>query len=344
MSKTNKKASNQNKTRKSNRKKNEKYNADNEIIIGVTTKPKEDEIQKRQKKKQQQKRQTIHQAGKKTSKKTGKQTNQYRQKTNSKTSKILKETEIKRVNFRKTLIGMVVLLMFVIGGGIYLTTTPMFNIANIEVEGNEKLSNETCISLTKIELDNTNLFAITKNNIIKNLKENAYVENATITRKLPNTLHISITERKVSYQAEYNKEYVYLDEQGHVLEIGGKKKNVIQLRGLESTSEPLVVGKRVNNEDLKKLDTVLKIVNYCNYNLIKNIITEIDVSNTKNYTVCFSKDGQTAYLGDGSNLSERILNLKTILEKEKGNRGEIFVDGDMSKINGYFRPSGKEEK
>lgn len=319
-----------NKRRKSP--KSEAYNADNEIIIGVSTPKREEKTKKKQSARPKRK-------NKKDTKANKKQTSQYR--TSKPRRVVSKEKEIHRLNKRKVVASFVILLMVIIGGGIFLMTTPMFNITTIEVEGNDTLSTETCISLTKIELDSTNLFAVTQTNINKNLKENAYVESATIKRKLPNTIHINIVERKVAYQVEYNKEYIYLDEQGYALEIGAQKKNVVKLTGLSSTKEAINVGDRVNEEDLKKLDTVLKIVNYCKYNLIKNTITQIDVSDASNYTIYFSKDGQTAYLGDASNLSERILNLKTILEKEKGNKGEIFVNGDLSKINGYFRPNEK---
>ena len=349
MAKTNKRGNGQNKAKKNQRKKSEKYNADNEIIIGVTTATKEEnQIAKRKKKKQKEKRQPVRGQAKNETQsarkpKAKKQTPQKPRKNGKSVYKntLSVEQELKRSRRKKRMISVCVVCFILLGVGIYLTTTPLFRIANIEVEGNEVLSDETCISLSKIELDNTNIFAVTQNGIEKNLKENPYVESVTIKRKLPNTLQLEMKERKVAYQVAYQKDYLYLDEQGYVLEVGKEKKNVTKLKGLESTKEAIEVGKRVGDDDLKKLDTVLKIVNYCRYNLIKNAITEIDTSNISNYTIYFGKDGQVAYLGDASNLSERILNLKTILEKEKGNKGKIFVDGDLSQINGYFRPNEK---
>ena len=187
------------------------------------------------------------------------------------------------------------------------------------------------------------MFAITKRSISNHLKENPYVEDVNIKRKLPNTLQINVTERTVDYQTEYNGKFMYLNEQGYLLELGDKQKDTILLKGLSAAKESIEVGQRLNKDDLKKLDTVLKIVNYCHYNLIKNIITQIDVTDNSNYTLYFEDDGQVAYLGDASNLSERILSLKTILEKEKGNKGEIFINGDLNKVSGYFRPDSKKE-
>ena len=44
------------------------------------------------------------------------------------------------------------------------------------------------------------------------------------------------------------------------------------------------------------------------------------------------------YLGDASSINERILWLKTILEKEKKNKGEIFINGDLNDSRIYFKP------
>ena len=113
--------------------------------------------------------------------------------------------------------------------------------------------------------------------------------------------------------------------------------------GLSSTSGALQEGERLNNEDLLKLDTVLKIMNYCKYNSIENKVSSINVSDTSNYTLYLEKEGKVAYLGDATNLSERILWLKTILEKEKENKGEIFINGNLSNRKVYFKPTENKE-
>ena len=96
-------------------------------------------------------------------------------------------------------------------------------------------------------------------------------------------------------------------------------------------------GKRLATEDLLKLNTISKIMNYCDYNSIENEITNIDASNTSNYILNFEKDKKILYLGDASNLSERLTLLKTILKNEKGKKGEIFMNGDVNTDKVYFR-------
>ena len=141
------------KVSKKKKKENNKYNAENEIIIGVTTKPKEkvrvDKKTTRTSTKPNQKKNTKGKNNSSTNKKStsNKKTNTKRnlnRNLNKKT--ILKEEEIKKINGKKIAISIIVLLLVTIGGTIYYLTTPAFNIANIEVHGNEKNSVETYIS------------------------------------------------------------------------------------------------------------------------------------------------------------------------------------------------------
>lgn len=332
------------KASKKKKKENNKYNAENEIIIGVTTKPKEkvrvDKKTTRTSTKPNQKKNTKGKSNSSTNKKatSNKKTNTKGNQNKKVNKKAMpKEEEIKKINGRKIAISIIVLLLIAIGGTIYYLTTPTFNIANIEVHGNEKNSVETYISLSRIDIGSTNIFEITSGNIIKNIKENSYVEDVIVKRKLPNTIELYITERKVSYQISYSNSYIYLDNQGYILEISEKNKDIPIIKGFSSIKENIEIGQRLKDEDLVKLNVVLKITNYCKYNTIENKITSIDVTDEKNYILDFEEDQKKVYLGDASNLSERLSMLKTILKNEKGKKGEIFMNGDLKEDKVYFR-------
>lgn len=343
--------------RKNNKKKNSKegnlYNAENEIIIGVTTKPKENvrvENKKttRTNSNSNKKKSNLSNNNKtknsknisnkeKVQSKKKLQTKNIKVNTKNVNEKIIKENKIKNINRRKIIISIFILLFITLGGTIYYLTTPVFNIANIEIYGNEKNSEETYISLSKINLGATNIFGITGNSIKNNIKENAYVEDVIMKRKLPNTLQIYITERKVSYQVAHSTSYVYIDNQGYILEMGEKNKSIPIIEGFKTFKENVEIGKRLLQEDLIKLNVVAKIINYCAYNTIENKITNIDVTDNTNYIVKFKEDKKTVYLGDASNLSERLSLLKTILKNEKNKEIEIFMNGEINKDDVYIR-------
>lgn len=329
-------------------KKDNKYNAENEIIIGVTTKPKEKVRVEKKKttrtntnsnknkidKSNNNKNRNLQNKNKVQAKST-----QVKKISNNKVhnKEITKDEQIKRINAKKIIISIAILLVIALGGTIYYLTTPVFNITDIKVYGNEKNSPETYISLSKINLGTTNIFAVNNSGINKNLKENAYVEEVNMERKLPNIIELYITERKVSYQIKYIDKYILLDNQGYILEISEEKKEVPIIEGFSTIKGNINVGQRLLEEDLIKLNVVAKFINHCKYNTIENKITDIDVTDDTNYIVYFKKDKKTVYLGDASNLNERLSLLKTILTNEKDKEIEIFMNGNLNEDEVFIR-------
>lgn len=219
---------------------------------------------------------------------------------------------------------------------IVLFSSSLFNISTILVEGNSKLSDEKVISISSIEL-HTNMFALNKSQIKSKLKENSYIENVKISRKLPSTLVINIDERIPTYMLQFADSYVYINNQGYMLEISNEKIDVPILTGFTTDLSNIKPGNRINSDDLKKMGMVIKIYQTLENNDIAEILSKIDMSNEKNYTLFFDSEQKKAYLGNASDLSTRIVCLKGILETMAGKSGEIFLNVDLNTEKPYFR-------
>ena len=224
---------------------------ENEIIIGITTKPKEkvrvDQKTTRTKTSSATKKNKTNNhstKNKSASKNNAKKTIHKNNKKNS--------YDIKKRNINKVTISIFILILIVIGGTIYFLTTPAFNVTNINVYGNNRNPTDTYISLSRINIGSTNIFAFTNGGIKKNIKENSYVESVSVKRKLPNTVELYITEREVSYQIQYSKSFTYLDNQGYILEIQEEKKDVPIIKGFSLKEETIQLGSRLENDDLLK--------------------------------------------------------------------------------------------
>ena len=150
---------------------------------------------------------------------------------------------------------------------------------------------------------------------------------------------LEVEEREASYMLEYGNGFVYVNNQGYMLEISSIKKELPILIGISTSKEDYKAGNRLNEEDLIKLGTVIKIMNSAQTNGIASLITKIDISNENNYTLFLETERKTAYLGDCSNLETRMLFLVGILEKEKENPGEIFINMNLNTDDAYFRES-----
>ena len=93
----------------------------------------------------------------------------------------------------------------VIAGGItFALTSPIFNIKDIQVLNNSQVSSDTIISLSELRTDQ-NIFKFSSNNVIEKIKENPYVENVEVHRKIPSTVQIEIEERIPTYSVDYIK-------------------------------------------------------------------------------------------------------------------------------------------
>ncbi len=319
------------------RKKDEIYGLDNEIIIGVNVPPKKDTPKTNKKNKATKKSSNKKVTNKKMPNK--KVSNQKAKNKMADDSASYKNTKEKNIKNKKKLriIKYGILIVILIGAITCFLLSPIFNIKNIKVINNSKFSEDTYISLSKIQID-TNIFNINKREVIKNIKQNAYVEDVQIKRNLPDEILINVKERQATYMIENNGSYIYMNNQGYFLEINDEPLKVPVLKGITTYGDELVVGGRLCLQDLKKMETVLEIISYAtSYNLLEKI-TAINIEDKNNYIIEMEGEKKNVYIGDASNINERIIKIPIILEKEKGNEGNIMINMDLTKKDPYFSP------
>ena len=224
-----------------------------------------------------------------------------------------------------------VLFLIIIAIGIFAFISPIFNIKAIEVNGNNKIDKDTVISLSGVNIGK-NIFQVSKKQVINSIKENQYINNVEVKRKLPGTLELKVEERKIAYQVKIINSYVYIDYQGYILEVSAKKEKVPLIEGFTTEQETLLNGKRLINNDIKLLRTILRIMETAKTSEIDKLISKILVENNE-YILELSKENKLVYLGDATDLTNRMTYVKIIVDKEKGKTGKAFVDKDIN--NGY---------
>ena len=221
------------------------------------------------------------------------------------------------------IIKWIILLAIIVAGGIYLIMSPIFNISNISVTGNSKISTDEIISLSKIELEK-NLFKYRNSDIIKNIQENAYIETVQVSKKIPDTIEINIQERQPEFIIKFANANALIDNQGYILEISEKKQNLPLIEGYETKQEDLQVKNRLCVEDLHKLGDALKIMEAATSNDIAKLITKIDIKDNTNYILTLQKNKKTVYLGDVSDLSTKMLWIKYFMENNNEEENSTY--------------------
>ena len=271
-----------------------------------------------------------------------KKTNSKKNRIESQNSNMAKKTRIsssiKKNHIKHLKIKLSVSFIFAIIFIIIILSSSLFNIKNINIVNNNILSEDDIINLSRIEKNN-NIFKFNSKKAVNNIETNAYVENAKIVRRLPATVEIIIKERIPTFMLQYADTFVYINNQGYMLEVSNEKQNIPVLVGCTTELKDIKAGNRINEEDLKKMNTVIKIFEIAKSNDLANLITKIDVTDTKNYTIILEGEGKTVYLGDcnDSDLNTKMLYLKSIVDASPGRVGEVFLNGDLNSQYVYVR-------
>ena len=219
---------------------NKTFDFNNEIVIGVTPKKtiNEQEIRKKNISKKKNQKNNNH-----TKSKINKSNDMEKAERKYKNNK-----KYKKQKLSKKVIGFFSSLLLIGAIIIIALTAPIFNIIKIEVNGNNKVPTETIISISGLK-KGENIFRFNKS-IIQNIKENQYIEEAKIKRKLPGTIQIFVTEREVKYQIKLVNSYAYINKNGYILEVSSIKSEVPIIVGFNISENELINKKRLETKDL----------------------------------------------------------------------------------------------
>lgn len=312
------------------------FRFDEEIVIGIT---KKEDMPKKKEKKQKTKKENISKkvkdkkAQKQIISKKVQKENVKKTISQNKGQKLIPKKKNKKI---VSILKYSFLFILLICSIIYFMLSPVFNIKQITVNNNQKVLTDEIISLSGIILED-NIFKVRLGHIEKNIKENAYIDSVEVKRKLPSNIEIEVVERVATYMLEFVNGFVYINNQGYILEITENKSELPIITGYETMAEEIKEGNRLCKEDLQKLEMVLKIMKTASNYEVDKLITKIEIADKNNYTLFLEEELKTVFLGDASNIDKRIQYLKGIIENEKGIESEVFINGDVNKDDVYTR-------
>lgn len=292
-------------------------NLDNEIIIEIT--PKKEE------KKNKDKKQTSNKKSTKNSKNKTKNVGADSSHPH-KNSKIKKNKHIKkslRTTKKNKIAKYVILIILIIGAITMFMMSSVFNIKQIIVSNNNKIYSEEIINLSGLTIE-TNMFKVSNNTINSSIKANPYIESVKVKRKLNGIVILEVQERIPTYMLQFGNSYVYINNQGYMLEIAETALNLPVITGFETKTEDIKEGNRLVVNDLKKLEDIIKIMESAKSNSLGNMITIIDMSENENYKLTISSEGKIVQFGNATDIKIKLLKIEEIIEQEKGIEGEIY--------------------
>lgn len=255
-----------------------------------------------------------------------------RKKTLSNKAKIRKKEAMKKRKQKKRIIFLtlfIVITLAIIATLYYLLTTPKFNISSIAVTGNNIVAVDEVLSGSGVKLgDNVvkSYFKVDRNK----LTSIPYIENVSVSIKLPYELNITVKERVSIYYA-YDKEknvYYRLDENGVILEVCDRielKNNEVLVNAVTFDNE-VELGTKINEIDYSKILVYEKIAKEFLEIFPEQKITKVSFENS--LTTIYINDKVEVILPNDTNLQYNLTFLKEILDKVSDVKGTIDMTKD----------------
>lgn len=251
-------------------------------------------------------------------------------KTNNKKAKSKKKKQNPKKKRKMRLIKWVFIIILLITAIILFMMSSVFNIKEIIVVNNSKVSSDEIIKLSSLTAG-VNMFKITNGTIREGIKINAYIEDVKIKRSINGVVTLDIKERQTTYMLKFVSEYAYINNQGYILEITEEPMELPIITGFSTPNEVIKAGNRLNNDDLNKLDDINKIIESSKYSPLANIITEIDILDSPNYKLTIASEEKTVKIGDMTNINIKLQIVGQVFTAEKGKIGEIYFQDDGKK-------------
>jgi len=214
----------------------------------------------------------------------------------------------KRVDSSRIIIALSFLFMIIIGLYTFLNSD-IFNIKNIQIQGNNKVSDEIIEQYLDLKYDK-NIFIYSTKKIKKSLEQNTYIETVSIKKIFPNTIQVNINEKGIAALIKDENKYCYIDNNLNVIdrlnEIDKNEKAIIIETEYDLNNENII---KFENDDIKKgLIYLMECISNNNLSKkIKKINYEQDIINM------YSIDGTNIILENNNKLKYNISKVSSIL-------------------------------
>lgn len=245
----------------------------------------------------------------------------------------------RKIKKKKSGLIFIIILLFASIFFILYTKTSFFYISNIEVLGNEQISEEKFILASGI-VTGENIFKINLKSAKENIKLHPYVKDVRVKRKLPNKIVIHIEERKEVAVITHIGSYIYIDNEGIILNILSDKKddkNII-INNLEI--EKAEIGKEIILTHNETRGSILEFIDISTDLGFKDKFHEIFFGENGDIII-YLESGQEVAFGSLDEVKYKLNFLQAILKElesnnqkykaihlDKGNNAIIIKDND----------------
>ena len=133
-----------------------------------------------------------------------------------------------------------------------------FTVDSIEVRGNSHFTPEEIINIAHAVPGHNIIYDLGSAEIIEYLEQNPYIKSASVTRKFPSTMVITVDERRQACAFKYDDDYLIMDDEGILLKKTRTEPKITMLQGLVASK--IRLGDKIGTENPVMFTRTLKLI------------------------------------------------------------------------------------
>ncbi|MDK2941304.1 MAG: cell division protein FtsQ [Acetobacterium sp.] len=227
----------------------------------------------------------------------------------------------KRKRIMKGLVTMLIILGIIgaIGFGVYQAANlGIFNVAEIEVVGNEIVDTQTVVEASKINVGES-IFLIDVNQANYNINALMNLDELEISKIMPDKILIRMVESVPICAVNYDNKVYYLSEDKTLIEDGEylRKTDIPLIFGSDEVTIT-EIGKEVVVEPYWRFDTIMNILRDLKKDNNLEKISEVRMTEVNTYEIV-TKNGTVFILWDYNNYIDNKAYIQNNLDKNTSN-------------------------
>lgn len=142
--------------------------------------------------------------------------------------------------------------------GFLFSISGFFTVDSIEVKGNSHFTAEEIINIAHAVPGHNLLYNTDEKPITDYLEQNPYIKSASVSRKLPSTLVITVEERAEAICFNYDDDYLIMDDEGILLKKTRTEPKITNVKGFVVTR--IRLGDTVGTENQQMFSRLLRLI------------------------------------------------------------------------------------
>jgi cell division protein FtsQ len=209
----------------------------------------------------------------------------------------------------RVVFNLIFILMAIFSAFYIISYTNVFEVREVEVLGHKKMDENEILNLSGV-ISGENLIFINNDTIAKRVEKGIFVKTVEVSKRLPNTLRIQITERTVGAQVKTGEETTLIDFEGVAIEHDNAPHDdlfMIEAIGLTQVTlgEPI----HLKNEEFD-FNKIVELVYYITINDF-DYVSKIEI--TEDAVYAFTNNDVIVKLNHNADMRYQILFTREII-------------------------------